>query len=465
MSAAAPPSTAAGSPQINPHRRDVIRRAIDAGNIGNFAEQFDYGLYGYMAPIMAPAFFPESDETVAVLGTYAIIAVACLFRPLGGTLVGRWGDRVGRRKTLLWTIVIMGVATALMGVLPTYQQIGVAAPVLLLLLRVVQGTISGGEYVGAVAFIVEWAEPNRRAYYTSYASNSCFVGTLAGAGTAALTSWVFEGEALDSYGWRIPFLLAIPLSLVGVWLRRHIAETPEFVRATEGGRDVVKSPIREALRSQWRPILVFCGMSIMLAILSYSWVTFYPQYLTGTLGLPRWMGLTSNAISIAVLIPTLPLAGMLSDRIGRKPMLIIGAIGCIVLVPVAFRVGEEGTFATAVASQLIYIVPEFFLTGIVTVCAAELFSTRTRFSASAIAYNSSFSIFMGITPFVATLLVSTFGTIYAVWAYLAVAALLALVVVSAFMTETYRSRLGADKFARDHGGKPGTDGPADGLPG
>ena len=201
---------------------------------------------------------------------------------------------------------------------------------------------------------------------------------------------------------------------MGLWLRRHIGETPEFVRATEDGTNVVKSPIREALRSQWRPMLVFCGMSIMLAILSYSWVTFYPQYLSDTLGLPRWMGLASNAISIAVLIPLLPLAGIISDRIGRKPMLITGAILCIVLVPLAFRVG----------------------------------STRTRFSASAIAYNSSFSIFMGITPFVATLLVSTFGTIYAVWAYLAVAALLALVVVSAFMTETYRSRLGEDKFAR-----------------
>ncbi|MET9494145.1 MFS transporter [Streptomyces sp. NPDC006552] len=448
MSAAAPPSTVTDPPRADPEKRAAIRRAIGAGSIGNFVEQFDYGLYGYMAPIMAPAFFPESDRTVAVLGTYAIIAVACLFRPLGGTLVGRWGDRVGRKKTLLWTIVFMGVATALIGALPTYHQVGIAAPLLLLLLRVVQGTVSGGEYVGAVAFIVEWAEPRRRAYYTSYASNSCFLGTLAGAGTAALTSWVFTGPALDSWGWRLPFLLAVPLSLVGIWLRRHIAETPEFVRATADGTQVVKAPVREALRCQRRPILVYCGISIMCAILSYTWVTFYPQYLTDTLGLPRWMGLASNAISIAVLIPLLPLAGMLSDRIGRRPMLMTGAAACIVLVPLAFWVGEGGTFGAAVASQLIYLVPEFFLTGIITVCAAELFATRTRFSASAIAYNSSFSIFMGITPFVATLLVSTFHTIYAVWVYLAAAAVLALVVVTSFMTETYRSQLGADKFAR-----------------
>ncbi|MEJ1199400.1 MULTISPECIES: MFS transporter [unclassified Streptomyces] len=448
MSAAAPPTAAVGVPEDTAQKRKAIRRAIGAGSIGNFVEQFDYGLYGYMAPIMAPVFFPETDKSVAVISTYAIVAISCLFRPLGGTLVGRWGDRVGRKKALLYTIVFMGVATALIGLLPTYHAVGILAPLLLLLLRVVQGMVSGGEYVGAVAFVVEWAEPNRRAYYTSFASNSCFLGILAGAGTAALTSWLIQGPALESWGWRLPFILALPLSLVGMWLRRHISESPEFVRATENGADVVKAPVREALRSQWRPILVFCGASIMLAILSYTWVTFYPEYLTGTLGLPRWMGLASNAISVAVLIPLLPLAGILSDRIGRKPMLIAGAVACLVLVPLAFRVGEGGTFGAAVASQLIYIVPEFFLTGIVTVCAAELFATRTRFSASAIAYNSSFSVFMGITPFVAALLVNTFDTIYAVYAYLAAGALLGLVVVTCFMTETYRSQLGADKFAR-----------------
>ncbi|MEU6117513.1 MFS transporter [Streptomyces sp. NPDC047117] len=448
MSAVAPPTAVDGTQTAGPENRKAIRRAIGAGSIGNFVEQFDYGLYGYLAPILAPSFFPASNPTVAVLSTYAVIAIACLFRPLGGSLVGRWGDRVGRKKTLLWTIVVMGVSTAMIGALPTYHQIGLVAPLLLLVIRIVQGMVSGGEYVGAVAFVVEWAEPNRRAYYASYASNSCFFGILAGAGTAALTSAVFQGDALDSYGWRIPFLIALPLSAVGVWLRKRIEETPEFVRATADGAQVVKAPIREALRSQLRPILVYCGVSIMLAILSYSWVTFYPEYLTGTLGLPRWMALASNAISVAVLIPLLPLAGILSDRIGRKPMLVMGAVACIVLVPLAFYVGEQATFGAAIASQLIYIIPEFFLTGIVTVCLAELFATRTRFSAGAMAYNASFSIFMGITPFVATLLVSSFGTIYAVWVYLAAAAVLALVVVTSFMTETYRSHLGEDKFAR-----------------
>ncbi|GHF83367.1 MFS transporter [Amycolatopsis bartoniae] len=426
----------------------MIRRAIVAGSIGNFVEQFDYGLYGYMAPVLASSFFPASDHTASVLSAYAVIAIACLVRPLGGSVLGRWGDRFGRKRVLLWTVVFMGVSTAAIGVLPPYSQIGLAAPLLLLVLRVVQGMVAGGEYVGAVAFVVEWAEPRRRAYYTSFASNSCFFGILAGAGVAALMSAVLSDAALHSWGWRIPFLAVLPMSLIAMWLRSRISESPEFLAATEQGTDVVAAPFREALKSQWRPILVFCGASIMLAILSYTWVTFYPEYLSDTLGLPKSAAWLSNMISVAVLIPLVPLAGAISDRIGRKPMLITGALCCIVLVPLAFWVGQSATFAGAVVSQLIYIIPEFFLTGIVTVCAAELFATRTRFSASSIAYNSSFSIFMGITPFIATLLVSSFGTIYAVWVYLAVAAVLALVVITVFMKETYRSDLSADKFAR-----------------
>ena len=424
-----------------------IRRAVYAGGVGNFVEQFDYGLYGYMAPMLASSFFPGGNSAATVMSTYAVLAVACVFRPLGGTLVGRWGDRVGRKKALLWTIVMMGVSTALIGALPTYQQVGFLAPLLLVLIRTFQGMISGGEYVGAVAFIMEWAKPHQRAYYTSYASNSCFLGILGGAGVAALVSTAFEQPVLESWGWRIPFLAVLPLSLLGLWLRSRIEETPEFMRETEGGTNIVKAPVREALREQWRPILVFCGASIMLAILSYTWVTYYPEYLTSNVGLTRSQALLSNLISVAVLMPLLPLAGKLSDRIGRKPMLISGALACIFLVPLAFAIGEQGSFTAAVGSQLVYIVPEFFLTGIVTTCSAELFATRTRFSASAIAYNSSFSIFMGVTPFIAALLVDRFGTIYAVWAYLAAAAVLALVVVTVFMKETYRSDLGANKFA------------------
>ena len=239
MSAAAPPTAAVDTEEVDREKRKAIRRAIGAGSIGNFVEQFDYGLYGFMAPVLAPAFFPDSDPAAAVLSTYAIIAIACLFRPAGGTLVGRWGDRVGRKKTLLWTIVFMGVTTALIGVLPTYQQIGIFAPLCLLLLRVVQGMVSGGEYVGAVAFIVEWAEPRRRAYYASYASNSCFVGILAGAGTAALTSWLFEGPALDSWGWRIP----VPA--------RASAERGRDLAAQAHRRDTRNSSARRRTAPRW----------------------------------------------------------------------------------------------------------------------------------------------------------------------------------------------------------------------
>lgn len=427
--------------------RSTIRQAIYAGSVGNFVEQFDYGLYGYMAPIMASAFFPSTDNAASVLSTYAVLAIAVIVRPLGGTLVGRWGDRVGRRKALLWTIVMMGISTAAIGVFPTYGQVGFLAPALLVLARTFQGVVSGGEYVGAVAFIVEWANPRERAYYTSYASNSCFLGILGGVAAAAAASAAFSPQALSSWGWRVPFLAALPLSLVGLWLRNRAAETPEFMRETDGGANVLEKPVRAALHEQWRPILVFCGASTMLAILSYTWVTYYPEYLTSELRMSRWQALASNLISVAVLMPLLPLAGKLSDRIGRKPMLLCGAVLIIGLVPLAFAIGDQGTFTAATLAQIVYIIPEFFLTGIVTTCAAEMFATRTRFTASAVAYNSSFSVFMGITPFLAALLVDEFGTIYAVWGYLAAAAVLALVVISLFMRESYQSDLASNKYA------------------
>ncbi|SFS71341.1 MFS transporter, MHS family, proline/betaine transporter [Saccharopolyspora flava] len=438
-------STSTPVPEKQAQSPEPMRKAVTAGTIGNFVEQFDFGIYGYLAPVMAPVFFPSQDPVVGVLSTYAILAIGTIIRPLGGMILGRWGDRFGRRSVLLWTIALMGLCTALIGVLPTYEQVGMLAPLLLLLMRMVQALISGGEYVGAIAFVVEWAHPKRRAYYTSFVSISVFVGILGGAGTSALTAVLFDDAALQSYGWRIPFLLALPLSLIGLWVRNRVGETPEFVKATADGAEVVKAPLTEAFKSQWREMLVFCGSSITLAIVSYTWVTYLPEFLSSNVGLSRAEALGSNAISVAVIIPLLPLAGALSDRIGRRPMLITGYLAALLLVPAAFAVAQLGTFTSAVIAQLIYVIPEFFLTGIVTVCVAEMFATKTRFSAGGVAYNSSFALFSGITPFVSALLVSTFGTIYAVWGYLAVAAVISLVVVIKWMEESYRLDLTTGK--------------------
>lgn len=426
-----------------------VRRAVLAGGIGNFVEQFDFAVYGYLAPLMAPAFFPESDPVASVLSTYALFAISFLIRPVGGLIFGRFGDRVGRRTTLSWAIVLMGVLTALIGVLPSYAQVGFLAPALLLVIRVLQGVVQGGEYAGAIAFIVEYAPQRRRGFYGSFVSVSVFLGLLGGAGLSSLLTSLLSHEEMSAWGWRLPFLIALPLAFTGLYLRLRIKETPEFEAATRSGDEAVQAPLREALLSQWRGILVFCGSSVTLAVLSYGWVTYLPQYLSGTLKLSQSEAFLSNVISIGVLVPLLPVAGAVSDRIGRKPMLVIGALACIFLVPLAFLILEGGTFLSAVLGQLVYIVPEFFLTGIVTVCAAEFFPTKTRYSASAIAYNSSFAVFAGATPFLATLLVSEFGTIFALWGFLATLAMLSLFVVLRFMRETYRSALSDDKYAAD----------------
>ncbi|MGW2346539.1 MFS transporter [Streptomyces sp. NPDC001661] len=437
------------TPEARKADRSEIRRAVWAGGIGNFVEQFDFAIYGYLAPLMAPIFFPPGDELAGLLSTYALFAVSFLIRPLGGVLFGKFGDRVGRRATLSVAIISMGILTALIGLLPTYAQIGFAAPALLLVIRLLQGVVQGGEYQGAISFVVEYAPERRRGLYGSYVSISVFLGLLCGAGLASLLTSVLSEAQMSSWGWRVPFLVALPLTLTGLYLRLRVRETPEFERSRLSGEVDAPMPLWHVLRSQWRGILVFCGSSVTLAVLSYGWVTYLPQYLTNTLGLPQGQAFASNVISIAVLVPLLPLAGALSDRIGRKPMLVAGCLACLLIVPLAFAILQRGTFASAVTGQLVYIVPEFFLTGIVTVCAAEFFPTKARYSAGAVAYNSSFAIFAGATPFIATLLVAKTGTIYALWAFLAVLALGSLYVIFRHMRETYRSALSTDTYAQN----------------
>lgn len=423
------------------------RRVALAAMAGTTIEWFDFFIYALCTGLVFNSRYFAGLGDYALIASFATIGISFVFRPLGAVLAGHLGDRIGRRNTLIMTLLLMGAATTLIGLVPPASAIGASAPLLLVLLRILQGVSSGGEWAGAALLAVEHAPAGRRGLFGSYPQLGVPLGLLAANGAFAAVTAGTSSEQFLSWGWRIPFLAVLPLSLVGLWLRNRVDETPEFLRETDGGREIVKAPVREALRDQWRPMLVFCGASIMLAILSYTWVTYYPEYLTSSLGLSRTEALASNLISVAALMPLLPLAGRISDRIGRRPMLITGALACLGLVPVAFAIGEIGTFGAAVASQLVYIVPEFFLTGIVTTCSAELFATRTRFSASAIAYNCSFSLFMGFTPFLAALLVDQFGSIYAVWAYLAVFAVLALVVITAFMQETYRSELAADKYA------------------
>ncbi|MFC9361077.1 MFS transporter [Rhodococcus sp. NPDC057014] len=451
------PAPATADPQPPGGKKVSLRKPILAGTVGNFIEQFDYGIYGFLAPYMAATFFPGENQTAAMLGVYAGFAISFLARPFGGMIFGRFGDRLGRRNALAVAIISMGVLTTIIGLLPSYAAVGFAATMFLLVVRLLQGLVQGGEYAGAVAFIVEYADEKRRGFYTSFLSVSVFFGLLCGAGLSALVASLVSDGQMETWGWRIPFLVAMPLTLFGLFLRLRIPETPEFrrlqedqQRAIEEGRheDVItKSPVLDALRTQWKPILVFAGFAITNAVLSYTWVTFLPGYLQGDpVNMPKEQALASNFIALGVLIPLLVLSGLLVDKIGRKPMLIAACVSTFVCIPLAFKVVLAHTFAAALVAQLIYLVPIMLISVALTVSMAEMFPTKVRYSASAMAYNLGFGIFGGTAPLVATFLTSVTGTIWSVPIYVCAIALISLLCVTLGFRETKGTRLVDSKY-------------------
>jgi MFS transporter, MHS family, proline/betaine transporter len=461
------------APPAPPPSRVGMPRAVFAGCIGNFIEQIDVGLYGYLAPVMAGSFFPAHNPTVGLLSTYGTFAIGFLVQPLGGVFFGRIGDRVGRRAMLMATIILMGLLTAAIGILPTYAQVGVAAPALLLFVRILQGVVHGGEYGGALTFIIEYAPRRSRGLYMGYASLGVFGGLLVGAGLSSLVSSLLTDGQMADWGWRLPFLTALPLALGGLLLRSRVGETPAFLEAQRKEPTPRESPVWETLRAHWRPLLTFTGYAMTNAVLSYVWVTYLPQWLDTGGGLSHASAFASNLVSLAAYLPMLVLAGWLSDRIGRKPMLLAGCVACVTLVPLAFKVAHGGTFGSAVAAQLIYLIPEFCIAVPATASLPEMVPTRVRVTATALGFNVPFSIFSGTAPMVATALTGWTGSLYSVWWYLGGLAFLSFFAVLFGLRETSRNSLSEheDRVTSDGPGAAGTadgdgdgDGDADGDP-
>ncbi|MBX9152093.1 MHS family MFS transporter [Rhodococcus qingshengii] len=431
-----------------------MRRAVLAGVIGNYTEQYEFAVYAAMAPVLAAVFFKTANPAVGTLSVYAGLAVGFLVRPLGGIIFGRLGDTVGRKQILSLTIILMGLLTTLIGILPSYASIGIAAPILLLLIRLGQGLAAGGEYAGAVSFIVEYGPSQQRARYTSFVSVSVFAGLLTGTGlTFALSALVGE-QAMHDWAWRIPFLIALPMTVAGFYIRRAVQETPEFQRqkaleaklAETQSEDLPATGVIETLRTQWKPILIFSGFAMTNAVLSYSWTAYIPGYLKDKQGLSLGLSTLSTSIALFAILPMLYLSGRLSDRIGRRKMLIAGTVTPLFVVPLSFTIISHGGFANAVIAQLIYLLPLFFIAVTTTCCIAEMFPTRLRYTAGSMAFNLAFCIFAGTSPFVASLLVEKTGTIMSVAWYICAISAVSLVVVLLFFRETYRKDLSADTY-------------------
>ena len=387
----------------------VLKKAIAASAIGNATEWFDYGLYAYGVTYISAAIFP-GDTTEATLFALMTFAVSFLVRPLGGFVWGPLGDRLGRRQILAITIVLMASATFCVGLVPTYDMIGFWAPVLMIGLRMIQGFSTGGEYGGAATFMAEYAPPRRRGFMGSFLE----FGTLAGFSAGALLmlgfSLVLNDDQMGSWGWRIPFLIAAPLGIVGIYLRTKLEDTPVFKELEEQGKEEanIGSEFKDLITRYWSPILKLGGLVVALNVVNYTLLSYMPTYLEQGIGLSTDMSLVVPIIGMLAMMVFVPFAGHLSDRVGRKPMWWVSLIGLFIMVVPMFMLMSTGIVGAIIGFAVLGLL---YVPQLATISAMfpAMFPTQVRFAGFAIAYNVSTSIFGGTAPAVNEWLVAEAG--------------------------------------------------------
>ncbi|EPH45888.1 glycine betaine/L-proline transporter ProP [Streptomyces aurantiacus] len=429
----------------------AVRRAVKAASLGNAMEWFDFGIYSYLAVTIGHVFFPSGNDTVQLLSSFATFAVSFLVRPLGGMVFGPMGDKVGRKKVLALTMILMAVGTFAIGLIPSYAAIGFWAPVLLILFRLVQGFSTGGEYGGASTFIAEYAPDKRRGFFGSFLEFGTLAGYVGAAGLVTLLNTLLDDGAMESWGWRVPFLVAGPLGLVGLYLRLRLDETPAFQKledqtyhsATEAASAVetsAKGDLAKIFRDHW-PTLVLCVTLVgAYNITNYMLLSYMPTYLSDELGYDDTHGLLILIAMMLVLMLVISRVGVLSDRYGRKPLLMTGMAGFLVLSIPAFLLIKQGALIAVSAGMLMLGLSLVCLLGTMSATLPALFPTSVRYGSLSVGYNLSASLFGGTAPLVITALISVTGTDM-MPAYYSMAAAVVGIVAVACMKETARKPL------------------------
>jgi MFS transporter, MHS family, proline/betaine transporter len=412
-----------------------LTKTVAAGAIGNVLEWYDFGLFGFFAPVISQLFFPSHDELASLVGTYGVYATGFLMRPLGGVVFGYIGDRMGRKRALELSVLLMAVPTTLMALLPTYAQAGVGASLLLTLFRLLQGLSVGGEYIGSMSFLSEHAPPGRRAFLGSFSSSSVILGSLLGSGVAALLTGLLTEADLLAWGWRLPFLGGIVIGLVGLWLRSGVDESPSFLEAREKG-GLADNPIKSAMRQNLGPIAVTLGLTGISAVGFYLPFVWLPTWLAriNQPPLDQSKALTASTIALVALLILTPLTALLADRVGKKPMFLASAIGYAVLTYPLFLLLKTGTYSAAVLAGLVFAACNSLYSGCMAATMVELFPTRTRYSGVAIGYNTGQAILGGTAPLIATGLIELSGNKLLPAVYLIICSVMAGI-ASLFITE------------------------------
>ncbi|UYN93124.1 MAG: MFS transporter [Enhydrobacter sp.] len=409
------------------------RRVIAAGAIGNVLEWYDFAVYGYFAAQIGRAFFPHEDEIAQILSAFGIFAVGYLMRPVGGALVGHIGDKFGRRRALTFSVAAMAIPTFLVGVLPGHETLGLLAPVALTLLRMIQGLSVGGEYTTSVVFMVEHAPPGRRGLIGAMACCGAVGGILLGSATGALLAALFSEAELQAWGWRIPFLLGLVVGLAGYFLRRHIHEAPPKAEQ--------RSPLKETFRDHWGLLLRLAGLSVFNAVGFYLLFVYIVSWLQLADGIAPARALEINTVSMLVLLPMMVAMGALSDRFGRRPMLLAAtAIAFVGGLPL-FWLMHHADVGLILAGQFGFVVAVGMFLGTQPTLMVEATPPAVRCTAIALGYNVTLGVVGGVSPLVATWLVHrTDDQLSPAYMVMVAAAVSFLTVLLAFR-ETHKARL------------------------
>lgn len=407
----------------------TMRVSVAAGSIGVLVHWFDWAVYAYMASTIAAIFFPETSRSAGLLATFGVFAISFFVRPIGAIIFGRLGDRLGRKSTLTIVIIAMALSTLVLGLLPGYSSIGVLAPVLLIATRIVQGLAAGGEFGSAAAFLGEFSPAKRRGFGVSWLEVGSLLGFLLASFTVLILTTVFTTEQITQGAWRIPFLITVPLGLIGLYIRRKIEDTPEF-KALQELDTLSEAPVREVFRRNWREFLQTCGMEIFMNVTFYVVLVYLLTYQEVNLGFDAGRAALLSTLASALGLIVVPLAGAASDKVGRRPVLFTAAIALTVLSVPLFALMHTGSAAAGFVSTLGLALILAIILGTHAVTVVELFPTRTRQTGLSIAYAVTAALFAGTSPYVLTWLIDRTGNTLIPGFFLAAVGIIGIITVA-----------------------------------
>jgi MFS family permease len=416
-----------------------MKKIIFAGVLGNTLEWYDFALYSYTAPILARHFFPSHSLSSSMLHTFAVFSLGFLARPLGGAVFGHIGDKFGRKYALILSMLVMTFATTLIGLLPTYNTIGISAPILLSFFLLLQGFAVSGEFTGSAAYINEHSSSGLRGLIGGTIFASCFVGKLMACIIVVICTTYFSPKIISAWAWRIPFLLASFFGIVILYLRLKTLETPIFVHVYNKN-STSQQPLLFAFKNHYQSILLTVFMTSNMAIASYLLVAYMPSFVITKLNYSLKEASLITSVSLLFLIPLLPIMGKLSDIFGRKIIMSLGSVGFILFSYPIFGLINIGTFYSIMAGDIAIAILLAPVAAPILAMLTEIYKTNIRYSASSIGYNIGLTIFGGTTPFITMLIVDKFHNNLSASYYLIFGSFVTLLALI-FLPESYKNSL------------------------